>query len=106
MFPRVTNILSSRAFRCSLRTSHPKIARDQISWSTANVRLLCVDVESISYSERGNGTVDRAPYLSVSVALDFRHRLGGEGVFNEYCHNLAIEVGIALTKVLEHESNE
>lgn len=47
------------------------------------------------------GTVDWAPYLSISAALDFRQWLGGEGVINEYCHNLAIEGGKALAKVLD-----
>ncbi|KAK0224427.1 pyridoxal phosphate-dependent transferase [Armillaria nabsnona] len=47
-----------------------------------------------------NGTVDWAPYLSVSAALDFRNWLGGEGMIDKYCHNLAIEGGKALAKVL------
>ncbi len=65
-----------------------------------NVRLLCFGLGSRAYFALGNGTVDWAPYLSVSAALDFRKWLGGEGVIDRYCHNLAIEGGKTLAKVL------
>ncbi|KAK0452766.1 pyridoxal phosphate-dependent transferase [Desarmillaria tabescens] len=47
-----------------------------------------------------NGTIDWAPYLSIAAALEFRKWLGGETVINEHCHNLAIEGGKTLAKVL------
>ncbi|PBK87068.1 PLP-dependent transferase [Armillaria gallica] len=47
-----------------------------------------------------NGTVNWTPYLSISVALDFRKCLGGECMIDKYCHSLAIEGGKALARVL------
>ncbi|KAI0926138.1 hypothetical protein AcW1_008381 [Taiwanofungus camphoratus] len=46
------------------------------------------------------GTMDLAPFLSVSAALDFRNWLGGEAVINTYCHQLAMDGGKRLAEVM------
>lgn len=100
IWERVGSILLSRAFRRRPLTSPPKIVQDQILWSSSNVRILLIDLESLSYSSLENGTVDWAAYLGVSAALDFRKWLGGESLIDEYGRNLAIEGGEALVWVL------
>ncbi|PBK65403.1 hypothetical protein ARMSODRAFT_891790, partial [Armillaria solidipes] len=49
------------------------------------------------------GTIDWAPYLSVSAVLDFRKWLGSESMIDDYCHNLAIQGDEALARVLNME---
>jgi hercynylcysteine S-oxide lyase len=51
----------------------------------------------------GTGTIDHAPYLSVSAAFVYRSWLGGEKKINDYCHQLAIEGGKKLAEVLGTE---
>ncbi|EJD06673.1 PLP-dependent transferase [Fomitiporia mediterranea MF3/22] len=46
------------------------------------------------------GTIDWAPYLSVSHALEFRQWVGGEHKINDYCHNLALSGGRRLAEIL------
>ncbi|KAG8741744.1 hypothetical protein FRC10_002522 [Ceratobasidium sp. 414] len=57
------------------------------------------------------GTIDMAPFISISHALAFREEIGGEQRINDYCHSLAVKGGeilaeILKTKVLENEKNE
>ncbi|BGO96076.1 hypothetical protein NBRC10512_007186 [Rhodotorula toruloides] len=48
-----------------------------------------------------SGTIDWAPYLSTTAALVFRQNvLGGEERINEWCHQLAVEGGEEVAKVL------
>ncbi|QRW04266.1 aminotransferase class-V protein [Ceratobasidium sp. AG-Ba] len=57
------------------------------------------------------GTIDMAPFLSISHALKFREEIGGEKKINDYCHNLAVKggevlAGVLKTNVLENENKE
>lgn len=54
------------------------------------------------------GTVDSAPYLCVSAALEYRRSLGGEDAVMKYCHGLARKAGKLVaerlgTRVMENE---
>lgn len=50
-----------------------------------------------------NGTCDWSPFLSTLAALDFRKSIGGEERITEYCHNLAVEGGELIAKILGTE---
>ncbi|KAH9850270.1 PLP-dependent transferase [Lenzites betulinus] len=47
------------------------------------------------------GTMDLAPFLSVTDAIAFRQWLGGEKAINEYCHKLALDGGKRLAEVVD-----
>ncbi|KAH6876677.1 lolT-1 [Coprinopsis sp. MPI-PUGE-AT-0042] len=47
-----------------------------------------------------NETIDYTQYLTAVNALAFRNWLGGERVINTYCHNLAMQGGQLLAKIL------
>ncbi|KAI0833344.1 PLP-dependent transferase [Trametes gibbosa] len=47
------------------------------------------------------GTMDLAPYLSVTDAIAFREWLGGETAIYEYCHKLALDGGKRLAEVMQ-----
>ncbi|KAL1940493.1 hypothetical protein VTO73DRAFT_9065 [Trametes versicolor] len=46
------------------------------------------------------GTPDHTSYASVPDALAFREWLGGEKAINDYCHNLALDGGERLARIL------
>ncbi|KAL4248066.1 Pyridoxal phosphate-dependent transferase [Abortiporus biennis] len=46
------------------------------------------------------GTMDEAPYLSITPALKFRQWIGGEEAINTYCHDLAVSGGKKLAELL------
>ncbi|KAG6826646.1 hypothetical protein H0H92_014991 [Tricholoma furcatifolium] len=50
-----------------------------------------------------NGCVDYANYYSVLEALKFRTWMGGEDAIHNYCHNLAVEGGAVLARILGTE---
>ncbi|KAF8604139.1 PLP-dependent transferase [Ceratobasidium sp. AG-I] len=57
------------------------------------------------------GTIDLAPFLSISHAIKFREDIGGEKKINDYCHSLAVKGGKILaevlkTRVMESEKSE
>nr|XP_018259566.1 uncharacterized protein I303_07634 [Kwoniella dejecticola CBS 10117]OBR81724.1 hypothetical protein I303_07634 [Kwoniella dejecticola CBS 10117] len=45
------------------------------------------------------GTVDWAPFFSITDAIDFRRSIGGEQRIMKYCHTLAVQGGKRLRKV-------
>ncbi|KAI8144398.1 pyridoxal phosphate-dependent transferase [Fennellomyces sp. T-0311] len=46
------------------------------------------------------GVIDKAPFLCIGAALDYRKSLGGEEAIYNYCHNLAVEGGALVAKLL------
>ncbi|PCH42560.1 PLP-dependent transferase [Wolfiporia cocos MD-104 SS10] len=60
-----------------------------------------IEGNSFVQQHEWTGTVDLAPFLSVSAALDFRQWLGGEAIINDYCHQLAMKGGKRLAEVMQ-----
>lgn len=51
-----------------------------------------------------NGTIDWSAFLAITEALDYRERIGGERRINQYCHQLAIDGGELVAKILGTET--
>lgn len=60
---------------------------------------------SLSCSVLESGTVNSAPCVSVSAALDLRQWLGGERLIDKYWHNLAIDGGRTIAKTLNTDED-
>ncbi|KAF8815672.1 PLP-dependent transferase [Phlegmacium glaucopus] len=68
---------------------------------TSHTYISPVDRKTPNFVEQfaWNGTIDWAPCLTVTDALEFRQWLGGEHKINAYCHNLALEGGEILAEM-------
>ncbi|KAG6885747.1 hypothetical protein C0993_010257 [Termitomyces sp. T159_Od127] len=94
------NISSSHLSLRLIHTPRHRTGKMANSISSGNVKSFHVSVRSPSYYDcAGNGTIDYAPFLSVTPALNFRNWLGGEHKINEYCHDLALKGGKRLAEI-------
>lgn len=69
------------------------------------VRQQCSPIDSSFsfFAAQWNGTVDWSPLLSVNAALDFRLACGGEERITAYCHDLAVQGGASVARILGTE---